>query len=260
MENIDVLEQQAIDKAIAGLWQEAIILNKKIIKIDKNNIDAYLRLGFANVQINNILEAKKYYKKSLKLQPSNNVAKEYLERIKILDKKTSKKNKDSKLSLDPNLFLEITGKTRSFVLVNLGQKNTLAHLTIGLKVNLHVRKRKIEFRDINNDYIGSLPDDISKRLVIFITANSKFSAYIKEASLNRVVIFLREEKKGKKVQRFSSFPQNIQSNLNEMAANEENNDDDDFNEGDLEKLAENLPSEEKDYLPYNTEEEEEAEE
>ncbi len=35
MENLDNLEQQAIDAAINTRWQEAVNLNLKIIRVDK---------------------------------------------------------------------------------------------------------------------------------------------------------------------------------------------------------------------------------
>lgn len=260
-ENIQVLEQEAIDAAIAANWKDAVALNQKIIQLDKKNLDAYMRLAFAYLQKGAISFAKKYYKKSLKLQPGSSAIAEYLERIKILESKKGKKEQNSYLSLDPNLFLETPGKTKSITLVNPGQKNILAQLTVGQQVFLIPKKRKIEIRTKTKEYIGSLPDDISKRLTLFIKAGSEFSAYIKEASLTKAIIFIREEKKGRKVIKYTSFPSNIQSHLTEMTKEDEQQEDvEDINENDLDKLAEILASEEKEYLPYRPEGLEEEEE
>ncbi|OGK09801.1 hypothetical protein A2767_03450 [Candidatus Roizmanbacteria bacterium RIFCSPHIGHO2_01_FULL_35_10] len=262
MENIEKLENQAIDAAVNFKWQEAIDLNEKIIKLDKKNLPAYLRLGFATSQNQKFTEAIKYYKKALKIQPSNNIAKENIERLKVLQNKSTKKSKKTPMYLDPNLFLESTGKTKSVVLVNLGQKNVLAQLTVGEEVELKFKKRKVEIRTTENEYIGSLPDDLSRRLLVFLKAKSKYRVFVKEANLNKVTVFIREETKGKKVQHYMSFPQNIQSQIGQMQAEKENEDEGEV-EGavDLEKLAENLTAEEKEYLPYHPEpSEEESEE
>ncbi|MBI3366416.1 hypothetical protein HY041_02195 [Candidatus Roizmanbacteria bacterium] len=148
--------------------------------------------------------------------------------------------------------------------MNPGQKNILAQLTIGQKILLIPKKRKVEIRTQNKEYIGSLPDDISKRLTIFIKAGSEFSTYIKEANLSKVVVFVREERKGKKVMKYTSFPTNMQSKITEMTKDEEagaaDEDVDETSEMDLDKLAEILASEEKEYLPYNHEEQEEEQE
>src|SRR3989338_4688346 len=254
MENIEKLENQAIDAAVNFKWQEAIDLNEKIIKLDKKNLPAFLRLGFATSQNQKFTDAIKYYKKALKIQPSNNIAKENIERLKVLQNKNTKKSKKSPMYLDPNLFLESTGKTKSVALVNIGQKNILAQLIVGQEVDLKIKKRKVEIRTKENEYIGTLPDDLSRRLLVFLKAKSKYSVFIKEAGLSKVIVFIREEIKGKKVQQYLSFPQNIQSQIGEMQNEKEGEAESEVEaEVDLEKLAESLATEEKEYLPFHPE-------
>jgi len=261
MEDIQLLEQSAINAAITANWEEAISLNEKIIKKDKKNIDAYLRLGFAYLQKGKIKKAKEIYRKAKKLQPENYLIEENLEKIKILESKKifhlSPKN------LNPYAFLEISGKTKSISLVNCGQKIILASLSIGQEVILVPKKRRIEIRTKNKDYIGCLPDDISKRLIIFMKAGSVFSSFIKEANLKNVIVFLKEEKRGKRVARYASFPINSQANLSNINFEETESKEEDIEEisdNDLEKLAESLINEEKEYLPYEPEDREEVEE
>ena len=258
MENLEQLENQAIEAAVNFNWQQAVSLNEKIIRLDKKNLSAFLRLGFATSQNQKFSEAIKYYKKALKIQPSNNIARENIERLKVLQNKSTKKSKKTPMYLDPNLFLESTGKTKSVSLVNLGQKNILAQLTTGEEVDLKFKKRKVELRTNDNEYIGSLPDDLSRRLLVFLKAKSKYKVYVKEANLSKVTVFIREELKGKKVQHYMSFPQNIQSQIGQMQSEKENEDESEVEgEVDLEKLAENLTTEEKEYLPYHPEPSEE---
>ncbi len=256
MDNLQILEQQAINAAIKNNWKEAVKLNEQIIRNDKNNVDVYLRLGFAQMQIGNITAAKKCYKKAQKLQPSNYIIKENLERIQILETGKPVGVGSKTVSMDPYLFLETPGKTKTISLVNLGQKNVLAQLTIGQEVLLLPKKRKIEIRSKDKEYIGSLPDDISKRLTILMKAGSIFSTHIKSANLSNVIIFIKEEKKGKKVQKYTSFPTNIQARLGEMSQEEEGREEDmeELSDSDLDRLAEILTTEDKDYLPYEPEE------
>src|SRR3989338_4303973 len=141
METIEQLEKHAVDAAINSDWDEAINTNKKIAQLDKHNLSALLRLGFAHLQKHDLEDAKKYYRKALKIQSNNNVALENLERINVLQTRKTKKNKKNQISMDPNLFLEIPGKTKSVVLVNLGQKNILAQIFIGQEVNLKSKNK-----------------------------------------------------------------------------------------------------------------------
>ncbi len=263
----EILERQAIDSAINSDWKTAIKFNKKIITVDKKNLDAYLRLGFAYLQSRDLANAKKHYKKALKLQPKNNLALQSLERIKILDGKKSKKGKIATVRFDPNMFLEIPGKTKSVNLVKLGQKNALAQLTIGQQVILKPKKRKIEVRTETNDYIGSIPDDLSKSLNLFIKGGNQYEGFIQDFSLNKVSIFIKEFKKGKKYAKYTSFTKDMQYDLARLQEKEkqydssEVDDDIDVSEIELDSLAENLSTqEEKIYLPYSSEEDESDEE
>lgn len=262
MEYIEIIERQAIDSAIRSDWETAISINKKILEDDPNNLPALLRLGFAYFRMSNLLNAKKTYNKALRIQPTNSVARENLEKIQILSlRKTKKNSKTIRSHFDPNLFLEISGKTRTFNLINLGQKNILAQLSIGEEVFLRSKKRRVEVRTKDKEYIGSLPDDISRRLSFFMKAKSEYSCFIKEVSLNRVTVFIREEKKSKKVSRYISFPQNISLNPSHLRYDEDTEEENELlEEVDIEKLAEKLANEEKEYLPYKSTDDEEEEE
>jgi len=266
MENIETLEKQAIDFALKHQWLEAIKLNKKILKIDPKNVSAYLRLAFAYLQLNKIDEAKKTYRKLLKIQPGNLIANENLEKIAVLEEKKIKKlDHPSNLHLDPDIFLEIPGKTAVVQLINLGQKNILAQLNVGQKLILRIRKRKIEARTENNQYVGFLPDDISRRLIFFIKAKSRYSCYIKEIGLKKVVVFIKEEEKGEKVSKFISFPKNLQSNIEALKQTETDGENelvdkekDDIIVNEIEDLAEKL-DDESHFASFNIPEESEEE-
>lgn len=256
MKDISGFERQAINDAMNGQWVEAIKMNEIIIKIDKKNIEAYLRLGFANLQINKTKKAKQFYLLALKIQPNNGFVKKNLERIKILE--TKKLVTSNTTPLDPLLFVDIPGKTKTINLVNCGPKSVLAKLTVGQKVFLINKKRKVEIRTTDKEYVGCLPDDLSKRLAIFIKNGGIFSVYVKETSLKNITVLIKEDKKGAKMMKFVAFPSDLSVNLSRMesSSGEEISDDDaeEISLLDLEKLAENLSNEEKEYLPFDQEE------
>lgn len=241
--HIEELKNQAIEAAIKGKWQEAIKLNEKILSENENDLDTYLRLGFAYLEIGELTKAKRAYLKALKIQPGHQIAINNLEKIRILQKARQKIKKEGRKNfyLDPNLFLDVPGKTKVVSLVNLGQLHILAKLKIGQKVNLKIKRRKIEVRTDEGEYIGALPDDLSKRLTLFIKAKSKYSCYIKGASKKNVEVFIKEEKKGRKLKHYLSFPKNFQDDLKTMTADMEN----------LEIPEE--PEEEKEELPIDLE-------
>jgi tetratricopeptide (TPR) repeat protein len=266
MTDIDTLEQQAVNAAIAQQWAEAVTLNEKILNQDRTNIGATLRIGFAFLQQEKMKDARKYYQKALKLQPKNPVALENLERITILEESAGGKHPSIKIkaNLDPSMFLEIPGKTKSVTLVNLGQKNHLAELDIGEEVELKLRKRKIEARTLTGDFIGYLPDDVSKRMIYFIEANSTYIAHVKEATPTHVVIFVKEQEKGSKVAHHSSFPSRVAvvtaPRDNEEDDAEDDAEDADESDSDWEKIVRSAESEEEKHDYQVERDEDESEE
>jgi cytochrome c-type biogenesis protein CcmH/NrfG len=99
MTEIEVWEQEAINSAIGYRWQEAIKLNKKILGKENKNLSALLRLAYSYIQTNDLVKAKKIYEQVLKIQPTNTIAKENIERIKILQTKKTKKTNTAKIFL-----------------------------------------------------------------------------------------------------------------------------------------------------------------
>lgn len=214
MDQIERLENQAIDAAIKSDWEQAIAINSQILEYDKKNVQAILRMAYAYLQTGIYENAKKYYHKALRVQPKNSVAHQYLEKIEILEKGSSKPQ--TQKSFNPHLFIESFGKTKTATLANLGQKQVLAQLCIGQQVILKIKKRRVEVRTNEDEYIGTLADDISKRLILFIKAKSTYTAYIKEVSLTKVYVFIREDKKGRTVSHHISFPVNLQKNIEQI--------------------------------------------
>jgi hypothetical protein len=214
MDEINALETHAIDAAIQAQWATAIELNTKILNLDRKNIQALLRIAFSYLQTGDYELSKKYYHKALRVQPKSPVAHQYLEKIEILEQ--GKTKPQTKAVFDPHLFIESFGKTKMTSLTNLGQKQILASLSIGQKMQLKIKKRHVEIRTDADEYVGTLADDISKRLILFIKAKSTYTAYIKEVNFTKVVIFLREDKKGKAVNHHISFPVNLQKNIEQI--------------------------------------------
>lgn len=241
MVSIDLLEQQAIEAAMNSEWEQAIQANARILKQDSENIDAHLRMGYAYLQANKLQDAQKQYKKALKIQPKNNLALEHLEKIAILYSKKKPKT-SSKVKYDSNLFLEVPGRTKTVQLVKLGKKEDLAGRSIGEEVVLKEKKRRLEVRSLENEYIGLLPDDICKRLLYFIKERSIYKTYIKEIDLTEVIVFIREIEKGKKVKQYPSFPSNPHVMLTDI--NQLENDDEDNDENDDEKSEDDEDDEE----------------
>lgn len=204
--SLETLKELAVEKAIEGNFCEAIELNLKILKINPDDTEALMQLAHAYWQSGEINLAIKYYKKALQLEPNNTLAKKRLLLLKPLMKKTHPNPNRKKGRVVPITdLIEEPGKTKTVKLANIGKPEHISLLSIGEEVFINIRKRKLEIRDLSANFIGHLPDDVSKRLIQLIKKKCKYEAFIFSIDKNEVKVFIREIKKPTKLKNVSSF-------------------------------------------------------
>lgn len=195
------LKNQAIQTALEGNWQEAIIINKSLVHENPEDIEALNRLALAYTIMGKLREAKSTYQKVLILDPLNPIALRNLKRLK--DKGLNLTGGKLNSSIN-NKFLEEPGKTKVVELVNIAQPKIVEALRTGQSLELSIKRLKI-FALEEQQYIGVLPDDIAKRLIKFIKNGCKYEAYVKSANQHKVTIFIKEIKKTSRYKDQPSF-------------------------------------------------------
>lgn len=181
------LAQAAISAALAGNWEEALEINKQILELDPENIDALNRLANSYYELGQTDKAIEAAGNALKIDPLNPIAQRCLKRFKRIQKQTTKI-----ISANPQTFLEEPGKTKIVNLVHLANQEILLSLTCSEKVEIVCGKYKTSITRSDGTYIGKLPDDLANRLIHLIKAGNKYDAYIKSVSEKQVKIFIRE--------------------------------------------------------------------
>lgn len=203
------IKNQAIQTALKGNWEEAVVLNKSLVEENPGDIDALNRLALAYLIIGKTKEAKSTYLKVVGLDPLNAIAIRNLRKLK--EKNTKATNGNSLIRIN-NEFLEEPGKTKVVELVNIAQPKVTEALSTGQSLDLSVKRLKI-FVSEGKQYIGSLPDDIARRLIKFIKAGSIYEAYVKSASSHKVSVFIKELKKTTRFKDQPSFTTLSESHL-----------------------------------------------
>lgn len=199
---------QAIAATLSGNWDQAIELNKSILKENPNDVEALNRMALAYMIIGKQKSAKSAYQKVLELDPLNSIA------IKNLQKLRGDSDNGGPINLQVNnIFLEENGKTKVVDLINLAQSEVLLSLQTGQSVDLSVKRLKI-FISHGKKYIGVLPDDIGKRLIKFINGGNKYEVFIKSSANQTCTIFIREVKRVSKFKDQPSFLQTLEAKLN----------------------------------------------
>lgn len=208
------LSQLAIDAALDSRWEEAIKLNKKIIKLDPQNVDALARLARAYMEMGRLNLAKKYYSEVIRIDLYNPIA---LKNLKII--KSFKPNGDpciihiNGFKLSASLFLQEPGKTKIVNLLKVAEPQKLSRSYCGMPVEMVVKNRKITVVDGLGNYLGVLPDDVNHYLLRLLRGGNKYDLFIKSVKVNGLAVLIKETFRSKRFKNQPSFLENSQATL-----------------------------------------------
>lgn len=211
------LEEKAIQAAKNQDWQAAIDANRQLIEENAENIQAFIRLGVAQVQLGLVKEAKQAFNQALEFDKTNQLAKKHLTRLE--------NNQTITLSSLPSdeEFIEEPGKTKTVELHRLAGKEPLEKLSVGQVCELKSKNRFISV-EVNKTYIGSLPEDLSARLTRLMKGGNEYVCYIRSISTANCscTVFIKEVSRSADQEFVNSFPvsKNSLSALNEMYADD----------------------------------------
>ena len=192
----------AVALALSGKWEEAAATNLEILKDNPNDTEALCRLARAYFEIGKHDKSKDTINKILDIEPTNQIALKFQQKLKI-----SKKTGDAiSFSSCKGSFLEEPGKTKMVELVNLGNPENFVHLDPGEEVKLVSYSHRVSVNSSADEYIGRLPDDIGARLKYLINKGNKYQTLIKSISPKEVTVFVREIEQGKGANGSPSFP------------------------------------------------------
>ncbi len=198
-----VLPERAIALAMQNRWSEAADVNRKIIELYPNDADAYNRLGKALMEMGRYQDALTTYRRAIELDPNNIIAKKNVERLAHLAEKVpAGKAAGSRAAgptpaqqverINPNIFIEETGKTGLTSLIKLGEPEVLLQLTPGDRVELRVKGAALGVYDEDGQYVGSVEPKLAKRLSGMAEAGNRYTAAVTAVSERTITIIIRE--------------------------------------------------------------------
>jgi tetratricopeptide (TPR) repeat protein len=199
------LERKAIDAALNCKWQQALELNLEIIKQEPNSVECLNRLAKSYFELGNLKDSQKFYKEVLDLDPYNSIAQKNLKKIALFKETGNSVTSNHHSTLSAAFFVSEPGITKSVTLIKVAEPQRLMSLSPGISVNLVMKNRGISVVDMDNKYLGVLPDDIAFHLMKLIKGGNKYSAFIQSVKQNGLIILVREVFRSKKFKNQASF-------------------------------------------------------
>ena len=199
MNILSALQKQAISLAKNNQWTQAIQANQQILTQEPTNVGALNRLGFCYLQLGDKKKAKSSYQQVLGIEKLNTVAKKYIE---IIEKDINMKGQSARTYHD---FVEEPGKTKIVQLGRLCEACTLEQLSVATQCHLKPKGRYVTVLGPENEYIGSLPEDISFHLSQLIKTGNEYDCVIRSVNKQSCAVFIKEKKRSAENQFTPSF-------------------------------------------------------
>jgi tetratricopeptide (TPR) repeat protein len=192
------LEEDAIALARESRWEEAAEKNRELLALYPEDVSGYNRLGKALSELGHYAEARQAYTDALEIDPSNNIARKNVERLKQAQESgeasdaNHANNARAADRIDPRLFIEETGKTGFTTLVDLAPPNVLARVSAGDQVRLHPEGSLLYVENAAGERIGRIEPRLANRLIKFMDGGNQYAAGIAEQSDHEVRLIIRE--------------------------------------------------------------------
>ncbi|MGD9892461.1 MAG: tetratricopeptide repeat protein, partial [Dehalococcoidia bacterium] len=169
------LAEQAINLAMESKWEDATQINRHVLSIDPRNVDAYNRLGKALTELGRYGEARAAYSRTLELDGANSIAKKNLSRLQALGDVGGPS--EGRQKVDPDLFIEETGKTGTTQLQN-PDAQALKVMAAGDLVLLRERDNQLQVIEPAGSYLGTVEPRLALRLINFMKTGNQYAAAI----------------------------------------------------------------------------------
>jgi len=181
----------AIALAMQGRWREAIAANKSLIESFPNDADAYNRLGRAYMELGEYSRAREAYSRAMELDPYNTIAKKNLHRLSQLGEGVVGPE-DAFHRVEPQHFIEETGKAGVVNLCRLAPRETLAKMVAGDRVYLRVDGSSLIAQDGRGEYLGQVEPKHGQRLIKLMKGGNKYTATVISSTEEMLTIIIRE--------------------------------------------------------------------
>ncbi len=181
--------ERAIQLAMTSRWEEAVTVNRAIIRLFPNDADSYNRLGKALMELRRYGDAKKAYKKALELDGTNQIARKNLNRLIALVKAGGAQAETA--HVDPTVFIEEMGKSAVTTLERTSADG-LTRLNAGDGVELRPEGKTVNVETASGEFIGAIEPKLAQRLFRLLEGGNKYTAAITTLSDHECRLIIKE--------------------------------------------------------------------
>ena len=196
--------KQAVSLAMNSRWDEAVKVNRSILKDFEDDLEAHNRLGKALSELGRNRDAKKAFKRALEISPYNSIAKKNLDRLSRLGDDSP--GVATRGAPSAPVFIEESGKAGVTSLVNLASPDVLVKLAPGHPVEMTAEEGRIKIADPSGEDVGQVEPKLASRLTRLIKGGNRYEAAVTSVGERELTVIIRETDKHPSQAGIVSFP------------------------------------------------------
>ena len=200
------LGREAVNHALRGEWERATEVNKAILELFPNDVEAMNRLVKALIELGSYVDARAVLDRVCEVAPYNNIAKKNRARLDHLAETPGAAKQTRKSAGTPQLFIEESGKTATTVLRNTGGAKATAHVSPSDRVAVSAENGSVFVRTLDGHLLGQVEPRLGKRLAKLIEGGNKYTAAVVAVNEDGISVMVRETFKHRGLQNVCSFP------------------------------------------------------
>jgi tetratricopeptide (TPR) repeat protein len=206
------LIDQAIAEAAHNHWEAAIELNQKVLELAED-AESFNRLGKALTEQGRYNEAREAYNNSIRLAPSNVIARRNLTRLEPLINSNAESSDRPRELVDLRLFISETGKTGITTLMNSAESGVMSRLSSGERLELRKEGRALGVYTSDGTLIGRIEPKLAQRLSELIAGGNKYAAAVAHVEGGQIRIVIRETFQHPTLRKKISFPGKLSGDI-----------------------------------------------
>ncbi|MEE8045833.1 MAG: CDC27 family protein [Dehalococcoidia bacterium] len=210
------IEENAVEHALAGRWEEAVEVNLEGLEIEAENVSCLNRLAKAYLELSRYKDARGLLEKAVSIDPLNRVAVRQLERLRKLDDGGIARRTSGGTPTNSALFISDPAVATVSDLKKVTTPDVLAAVSPGDKFKLKIDETIATVTTAAGEYVGTLEVRITTRLRKMIGGGNKYEVLAAKLTDSEVIVIVRETKRSTANGRIASFPSYLQKKIGDF--------------------------------------------
>ena len=201
------LDREAVGLAMKGEWERAAEVNRAILELFADDVEAMNRLTKALIELGSYEEAKTVADRVRQVAPYNNIARKNRARLDQMRTSTSASTRHARRAAGaPQLFIGESGKSASTTLRHTPRNLSPALISPGDPVQLVIEHHGISVYSDDGECLGQVDPRLGHRLGRLIEGGNTYEAAIIGASDEGIIVMIHETSRHRSLQNVASFP------------------------------------------------------